>query len=129
MALAKIVVDRLEKRIDKYADEVTKILKGEAHVKSGALQDSIEKKKLGEGHYFCGVNGSKLKADPRNVSKKNYAPPYYYGHGAYIITPKKAKALRWIDKNGNVQFARYVKIPASSGDKFVDRAILKRPKL
>lgn len=129
MALAKIVVGLLEKRIDKYADEMTKILKGEAHVKTGALQDSIEKKKLGEGHYFCGVNGSKLKADPRNVSKKNYAPPYYYGHGAYIIRPKNAKALRWIGKDGKEHFAKYVRIPASAGDKFVDRAILKRPKL
>lgn len=129
MALAKIVGDRLEKRIDKYADEMTKILKGEVHVKSGALHDSIEKKKLGVGHYFSGVNGEKLKADPRNVSKTNYAIPYYKGHKAYIIRPRKAKALRWIGNDGKEHFAKYVRFPASAGDKFVDRAVLKRPKL
>ncbi|MGL4695181.1 hypothetical protein [Enterococcus larvae] len=129
MAIAKIIMNSFYKEVDQFVDEVKEILKEEVHVSSGALQDSITKEKKGEGHYLVGVDAAKLKSDPRNIGRFDYSIPYHDGHKAYTIRPKKAKALRWIGKDGQVRYAKYVRIPASAGDPFVKRAVLRRPKL
>lgn len=129
MALKNIIVNAVNKEIDNYAKDIEKIMKSEVHVKSGALQDSISTEKKSDGHYLVGVDAAKLISDGRNISKTDYSKPYYYGHRAFRIVPKRAKALRWTDEAGFVHFSRSVKIPASAGDPFINRTMLKRPKL
>lgn len=130
MAIAKIVMNSIYQEIDQYAEKMEDILKEEVHVSSGATRDAITKEKKGEGHYLVGVDAAKLKADPRNIGKIDYSPFYHDGHGPYTIYPKNAKVLKWTDKKtGQTRFAKYVRIPASAGDPFVKRAVLRRPKL
>lgn len=129
MAFSKIVLNAIDKEIDKYAKKMVDITKNEVHVKSGATRDAIVKEKKAIGHYRVGVDAAKLKADPRNIGGIDYSPFYHDGHGPYTIYPKNAKALRWIGKDGKEHFAKYVRIPASAGDPFIKRAVLKRPKL
>lgn len=129
MSIKKIVMDITEKKTDGYAKKVKQLLKEEVHVKSGALRDSIEDEKKGPGHHLIGVDAAKLASDPRNVSGMDYSVPYHDGHRAYTIRSKNAKALRWIGKDGKVHFAKSVRIPASAGDPFIERAVKRRPKL
>lgn len=129
MALKKIVMDSIDKEISEYTKKMERILKAEAHVKSGALRDSITTEKKGDGDYLTGVDAAKLKSDSRNPGGIDYSPFYHDGHGPYTIRAKNAKALRWIGADGNVHFAKSVRIPASPGDPFVERAVLRRPKI
>lgn len=129
MSLHKTAQIIIDKKTKKYADDVLKVMKQEVHVQSGALRDSLESKKVGKGHYFVGVNPAKLKADPRNAGGKNYSIPYYYGHNGYTIKPKNKKVLSWIGKDGQRKFAAYVRIPPHPGDPFIERTILRRPKI
>ncbi|MHC5215197.1 hypothetical protein ACYSNR_00910 [Enterococcus sp. LJL128] len=122
-------MNSINKRIDNYATKMEQTIKDEVHVKSGATRDAITKEKKGEGHYLVGVDAAKLKADSRNIGNIDYSPFYHDGHGPYTIRPKNAKALRWIGRDGQVHFARSVRIPASAGDPFIKRAVLRRPKI
>ena len=129
MAIAKIVVNLVEKKIEKYAGTMEKILKEECHVKTGALRDSITTEKKGEGEYLVGVDADKLKVDPRNIGGIDYSPFYHRGHGTYIIRARNKKVLRWVGADGKVHFAKSVRIPASAGDPFIERAVARRPKI
>lgn len=129
MALKNIVLSAIDKEIGKYAKKMETVAKDEAHVKSGALQDSISTEKVSEGRYLVGVDTAKLKADPRNPGGVDYSVPYHSGHRTYVIRAKEGKVLRWVGKDGKVHFAKSVTIPASAGDPFIERAVLKRPKL
>ena len=129
MALAKLVMNSIEKELDDYAKKMENVVKSEAHVKSGALRDSITTEKKGVGDYLVGVDAAKLKADLRNAGGIDYSPFYHDGHGAYRIVAKRAKALRWVGSDGQVHFAKSVNIPASAGDPFIERAVARRPKL
>ncbi|GCF92500.1 hypothetical protein NRIC_03910 [Enterococcus florum] len=129
MALKKIVMRAVEKEIEDYTNKMVDILKQEVHVKSGATRDAITKEKKGKAHFLAGVDVSKLKADPRNIGGVDYSVFYHDGHAAYTIRPRKAKALRWLGKDGKVHFAKSVRIPASAGDPFVARAVARRPNL
>lgn len=129
MALSKVVLPMVEKAVEDYVKEMEEIVKGEVHVRSGALRDSITTEKKGEGRYLVGVDADRLKADPRNASGIDYSVPYNDGHKTYTIRPKTKKALRWIGADGKVRFAKSVTIPASAGDPFIKRAVLKRPKI
>lgn len=129
MAIRSIVMNSLNKEIKNYAEKIKKLEKQEAHVKTGALRDSISVEKISDGHYKVGVDSEKLKQDPRNIGHIDYAPFYYYGHKAYTIRPVKAKALRWVGNDGKVHFAKSVRIPAHAGDPFILRAYKRRPKL
>lgn len=129
MALKNIVMRAIDKEIDQYAEKMKTIVKEEAHVKSGALRDSISKEKKGEGHYLVGVDAAKLKSDARNAGGIDYSPFYHDGHGPYTIRPRNRKALRWVGSDGNIHFAKSVRIPASAGDPFIERAVRRRPKL
>lgn len=129
MAIEKILLDRLGKRIGNYAYKFEKILREEVHSNSGALRDGIKTEKKGTGDYLVGVDPQILKADPRNAGGIDYSEFYYFGHKAYTIYPKTAKALSWIGKDGVRRFAKYVKIPASAGDDFIGRAMKRRPKI
>lgn len=129
MVLSKIVLKAIDKEIRDYADKMEGIAKEEAHVKTGALRDSISVEKKAEGHYLVGVDTAKLKSDPRNIGGIDYSIFYHDGHKAYTIRSKNAKALRWIGKDGKVHFAKSVKIPASAGDPFIKRTVARRPKL
>lgn len=129
MAIAKIVLREVDRHIENYAKQMQKIVKDEAHVKSGALRDSVSVEKKGEGNYLVGVDADKLKADPRNAGGTDYSVPYHDGHRTYIIRAKNKKALRWGGNDGEVHYAKSVTIPASAGDPFIERAVLKRPKV
>lgn len=129
MALAKLVMSAVNKEIENYAKKMENIVREEAHIKTGALKDSISTEKKGEGDYLVGVDAAKLKADPRNIGGIDYSGYYHDGHGAYRIVAKKAKALRWVGSDGKVHFAKSVNIPASAGDPFIERAVARRPKL
>jgi len=123
MSVTSMVLAVAEKELERKAKRIEVLLKQEVHVKSGALRDSIEKKKKGTGEYFIGVNVEKLKADPRNIGGLDYSRAYHDGHGPYTIVPKRAKVLRWIGADGKVHFATKVKNPAHAGDPFVQRAV------
>lgn len=125
MSLTNLVLAAAEKQLEEKAKRVKVLLRQEVHVKSGALRDSIEIKKKGRGEYFIGVNASKLQADPRNIGGLDYSRPYHDGHRPYTIVPVRAKALRWVGKDGKVHFATKVRIPAHSGDPFVQRAAMR----
>lgn len=73
MALKKIVIQSIEKEIDNYAKKMEKIIKEEAHVKTGALRDSITIEKESDGSRLIGVDVAKLKSDPRNVGGLDYS--------------------------------------------------------
>lgn len=129
MAIAKLLMQQIDKEIEAYAEKVETVVKSEAHVDSGALRDSITTEKKANGSYLVGVDAAKLKSDPRNASKMDYSVPYHDGHRAYTVKAKKAKVLSWIGKDGQRHFAKSVKIPASAGDPFIERAVSKRPKI
>lgn len=128
MSLVKTIIPALEKKIEKFSHDTEKVMRNEVHVKTGALRDSIETKKVSKYEWFVGVNGDKLASDARNVSKQDYAAAYLNGHRAFTIYPKYKKALRWEDENG-VHFAKYVKIPATNGDPFIKRTLSNLPKI
>lgn len=129
MALANLVMKAIDKEIESYANKMMQIEKEEVHVQSGALRDSIVVEKIAPGHYRVGVDPTKLQADPRNIGGIDYSVPYHDGHKPYTIRPKNGKALRWVGKDGNVHYAKSVRIPASAGDPFIKRAVLRRPKI
>lgn len=129
MAIAKLVMKAIDKDIEGYANKIMKLEKEEVHVQSGALRDSVRVEKIASGHYRVGIDTAILRADPRNVGSIDYSVPYHDGHKPYTIRPKNAKALRWVGKDGNVHFAKSVRIPASAGDPFIKRAVLRRPKI
>ena len=129
MSLTTIAMDKINKEIKEYAKTMEKVVKEECHVKSGALRDSISTEWKGFGDYLVGVDAAKLKADPRNIGGIDYSKHYYYGHRAYVIRARNAKSLRWVGKDGKVHFAKSVRIPASAGDPFIERAVARRPKL
>lgn len=129
MAIEKIVLKALDSEVSAYAESMKRIVKEEAHVKTGALRDSISIEKKGECEYLVGVDAGKLKSDPRNIGGIDYSVPYHDGHRAYKIVAKKAKALRWVGKDGRVHYAKSVQIPASTGDPFIERAVKRRPRL
>lgn len=128
MAIAKTIIKQIDSEIESYANKMEVIVKGEAHIDSGALRDSITTEKKANGSYLVGVDAAKLKSDARNASKTDYSVPYHDGHRAYTVRAKKAKALSWIGKDGKRHFAKSVRIPASAGDPFIERAVQKRPK-
>ena len=128
MALRSIIVPRLEKRIGNYAVKMLGLLKQEVHVDTGALYDSLSFQKVGIGHYRVGVDDGKLIADPRNIGAINYAPYYYWGTKPHWIYPKKKGGrLSFIGSDGNWHYPKKVYHPGYKGDKFLDRAIERRP--
>lgn len=127
--ISNVFSTNIDETMSEYAQEFMQTMKSEVHVRSGALRDSIDFERKSLFRYEVGVNGGRLIADARNISKTDYSIPYHNGHKAYTIYPRKAKVLHWVDENGNDRFAKFVKIPASSGDKFVKRAVDNRPKL
>lgn len=129
MAIKSIVLDQAYKKVDEYAKTMEKLLKQECHKRTWALHDSMRTEKKGKGHYLTGVDAAVLKADDRNIGGIDYSPHYYYGHPAYTIYPKTKKALRWKGSDGKYHFAKSVRIPASAGDPFIERAVLRRPKI
>lgn len=129
MALANIVMKALDEEIRQYAEKMEQLMKQEVHKKSGATHDSITTEKKGKCDYLVGVDAAKLKADHRNIGGIDYSVFYHDGHATYKIVAKKAKALRWVGKDGKVHFAKSVTIPASPGDPFVKRAVARRPKI
>lgn len=92
----------------------------EAHKVTGALKESIIKDKLSETEYFVGVDGDKLKRNPKNINDFDYSKAYWKGRKE--VRPVKKKALRWTvgDKVVYAQKSR-----ATKGDPFVERAIAK----
>lgn len=128
MALVDIT-DKISKAIDAYADGVEQEMKNQIHVDTGVLRDSIKNEKKSEDKRVVRIDGAKVASDPRNKTKMDYSWYYYKGHGAYTVVPKRAKALRWIGKDGEVHFAKKVRIPASSGDDFIGRTLDNLPKL
>lgn len=129
MAIAKKIIQQIDKEIESYAEKMETIVKSEVHIDSGALRDSITTEKKTGSSYLVGVDAAKLKSDARNASKIDYSVPYHDGHRAYTVRAKKAKVLSWIGKDGQRHFAKSVRIPASAGDPFIERAVLKRPKI
>ena len=129
MAIANLVIKAIDKEVEQYAKKIEKLMKEEVHVKSGALRDSIKTEKKGKGHYLVGVDTAVLKSDQRNIGGMDYSVFYHDGHKAYTISAKNAKVLRWIGKDGKVHFAKSVRIPASNGDKFIQRVVERRPKI
>ncbi|MGM0175689.1 hypothetical protein IGI53_003125 [Enterococcus sp. DIV0788_1] len=129
MSIKTIVLEKVDARVDEYAKEIEKLLKQEVHKRTWACHDSITTEKKGKGHYLIGVDAAVLKADDRNIGHIDYSPYYYYGHAAYTIYPKNKKALRWKGPDGQWLFAKSVRMPASPGDPFIERAVARRPKI
>lgn len=48
-----------------------------------------------------------------------YALMHHNGTRPHIIRPKRAKALRWVAKNGNVVFARVVHHPGTKPNRYL----------
>lgn len=121
--IAKTAEKLFQQKFDEFVKDAVKITKSEAHVKSGALRDSITSQSQGKFKALVGVNGAVLAADPRNAGRIDYSWYYWKGHKAYTIRPVRAKALHWIDENGNDVFAKVVRMPAHPGDDFIGRAV------
>lgn len=124
MALVDIM-EKCNKAIDNYAEDVEKEMKKQIHVDTGVLRDSVVNEKKSQDKRVVRIDGSKVASDPRNESKEDYSWYYYKGHGE--IVPKKAKALRWVGKNGKAVYAK--KVRATSGDDFIGRTLSNLPKL
>lgn len=116
-------------RFERYVDEAESILRQEAPVgETGALRDSITKERKSFSRYRVGVDSSKLATDNRNASQFDYSPVVVNGHRGYTVKPVRAKALRWVGKDGKVHFAQRVYIPPASGNDFVARTLKRIPK-
>jgi len=118
-----------QKHLERRAKEATQIMKTVVAVKSGALNDSIRQHKVNDNHWWSGIDVNKLKADPRNIGRINYAPMYRFGiKRPYVIRPVKARVLRWIGEDGKPKFAKHVTIPARPGHDFIQETIRKLPR-
>jgi len=123
MTLGKMVMAEVDKSLKKFAKTAEKTMKGEAHVKTGALSSSITTDFKSSDDFTVGVDSDKLKADPRNVGGIDYVLFYWKGHRSYTIRPKSAKVLSWVGPDGKRRFAKSVKIPAHPGDPFIERTL------
>lgn len=121
----RIFTPKFERRVK----EVERIMKAEAPKgETGALRDAIRIQRVSFGRCIVGVDSAVLATDPRNASNRDYSQWVVNGHGAYVIRPVRARALRWVGKDGQVHYARYVRIPAAKGNDFVSRAKARVPK-
>lgn len=127
MSLLKTFETSYKKEFNNIVKQAEKILIDEAPKDTGALADSITTEQ--KGYYVkVGVDPVLLKSDARNIGRIDYSWYVWKGHKAYTITPRAsatgfAQALRWVDKDGTVRFAKSVRIPASKGNDFVGRAL------
>lgn len=53
----------------------------------------------------------------------SYAAAVHNGNRAYIVRPRRKKALRWVSKGGDVVFAKSARIPARRGRPWLSRAL------
>lgn len=117
-------------KFERRAKEFEEALKAEAPVgETGALRDSITSERKSLFNWRVGVDSAKLAGDPRNPSKRDYSVWVVFGHSGYTIRPVRARVLRWIGKDGQVHYAKYVYVPASKGNNFPARARHKVPSL
>ena len=123
MSLADMVMKEVDGKLKNFAKKAEQTMKGEAHVKTGALVASITTDFKDAGEFTVGVDGDKLKSNRRNKGGVDYALFYWKGHRGYTIRPKNAKALSWIGPDGKRRFAKSVKIPAHAGDPFIERTL------
>lgn len=131
MSIRSILVPALHDRLGEYAKELEKLAKSEVNTfpnvdghTGGALEDSITTEKVSNTHYKVGVDAGRLRGDPRNKSGYDYSKVYYYGRGA--VRPVRAKVLVYTLRDGTKVRATYS--APTSGDKFLDRAVSKRPR-
>lgn len=127
MALKTLFLQTVEREFRNYVKTMYTLLREEVHVDSGALYDSILIEWKSRGHAVVGVDVDKLKSDNRNIGRLDYSLPYYYGSKPRFINAKPGNTLHW-EKNGINYFAKSVRHPGYKGDKFVERAVAKRPK-
>lgn len=52
-----------------------------------------------------------------------YAAAVHNGNKAYVVRPRRRKALRWVTKGGDVVFAKSARIPARRGRPWLARAL------
>lgn len=130
MALRKLVIRAIEKELEEYAQKIEDLQREEVHVKTGALRDSITTEKKGKGHYLVGIDVTKLVNDNRNIGHIDYSRAYYFGSRPHIIRAKKPGGkLAFIGNDGLWHFPTFVRHPGYKGDRFIERALARRPKL
>lgn len=129
MSLADQFQTVFEPRFRLFANRAQKILISEAPSNTGALHDAIKVERVSWFRYRVGVDSSQLASDPRNPSGRDYSEFIISGHSGFTIRPVKAKALRWVGKDGKVHFAAYVHMPPRKPNNFVARARARLPRL
>lgn len=88
-----------------------------SHLKTGALNSSIFKRRTSEGWEV----GHDLQRAPHAVF-------VLFGTKAHLIKPKKKKALRWAG-GGAFHFAKVVKHPGTKADDWLKRAAAMAPQI
>lgn len=129
MSLASQFENAFGTRFRVLANAAERIMKQEAPKNTGALESAIKVERLSWFRYRVGVDSGQLASDPRNPSGNDYSPYIISGHGGFTLYPVRAKALRWVGKDGNVYFAKYVRMPARGPNDFVARTRARLPRL
>lgn len=81
------------------------------HTKSGALVQSVFKKRLPDGGWEIG----------HDLRRAPHAVFVHWGTKAHLIKPKDKKSLRWAG-GGKFSFAKIVHHPGNKPDKWIERA-------
>lgn len=115
----QVIMSAVQKELTAYGRKLVEEAKNEAPVRTGALRDSIRFAVRQQG-----TRGMQLEVTAGNRQR----PPVVvktilFGSRPRVITPKRAKALRFIGRGGNVVFARRVKYRGTNPNNFMERAL------
>lgn len=111
-ACVKAVQGEFEKVAQEFEDVMRNEIKGN---RTGTLKSCMYHEKMSDTRYFVGIDQNQLKA------KAGFDYSNAYWKGRKEVRPKRKKSLHW-EEDGKDVFAKKAK--ATSGDPFVDRAIL-----
>lgn len=114
--LLKACIDAVQGQFDDLAEQFKDVMGNEIHSKEGTLKSCMCKEKISDTRYFVGIDQNQLKA------KAGFDYSNAYWKGRKEVRPKRKKSLHWVEDEKDV-FAKKAK--ATSGDPFVERAILK----
>jgi hypothetical protein len=92
------------------ATRVQLAAKSQAGVRTGLLRRDITKN-------WTTTSGADLAI--RIGSSRRYALVHHDGSSPHVIRPRSAKALRWVNADGDVVFARSVQHPGTRANRYL----------
>lgn len=92
------------------ATRVQLAAKAQAGVRTGLLKRDITKN-------WTSTTGADLAI--RIGSSRRYALVHHEGSSPHVIRPRSVKALRWVNNNGDVVFARSVRHPGTRANRYL----------